>query len=112
MNNLLEKDHIHSWVKWKKTEKGVYFKCNHPLCYASMESKMLIGKTSLCPQCMVNTFVLTKDDLRRAKPICPQICSMTKKAIVARTLSGGVNQALNKLFFVPDNPRDTPSDFD
>lgn len=106
MNNLLEKDHIHSWIKWKVTDKGAYFKCSHPFCYSTMEKRLLLGKTSLCPSCLVNTFELTLERLRRSKPVCPQTCSMTKEDITKRSLQGNVMGALDKLFKIPEDPND------
>jgi hypothetical protein len=107
---MLSKDHIHSWVRLKTTAKGVYFKCNHPECFSTQERRMIEGKLNLCPKCMRNTFILTKEDLRRAKPLCPKDCSNSKKAIQDRSLNQGVSGALDLLFKIPELPRETSID--
>jgi hypothetical protein len=106
MNNQLDKDHVHSWIKWKKTEKTTYFKCAHPQCFSTIDGSLLVGKVSLCPSCNQNTFILDKHDLKRTRPVCPQLCSMTKEDIAARNISTGVSGALNKLFNIPDGIRE------
>lgn len=70
------KEHKHTWVKHKQREG--YFRCTGATCYSIQPRDILIGKENACPFCG-KTFLLSREDLRRAKPRC-QDCSQTKEA--------------------------------
>ena len=89
--NPLGDEHIHSFIRYRKVAKPtlhyketVYFKCSHPRCMSSFEREQLIGKESLCPQCLTNVFILDHRALERATPKC-LACRKTKEAKAFRT---------------------------
>lgn len=76
-------DHTHTYVRWKTTKLGVtYFRCNHANCTHFIDKELIVGKTTLCSNCG-GQFILSRDDLRRAKPKCLD-CSNTKEAKISR----------------------------
>lgn len=70
--------HLHSYVR--KTAPGsvsynrplrlVLWKCSHPDCTHSAKTEDIAEKRSLCPKCLVNTYVMDYEMLRRVKPCC------------------------------------------
>jgi hypothetical protein len=56
--------------------------CADPHCTHKELREYLIGKASRCSNCK-NEFVLTHEDLKRARPLCIN-CSNTKEAIAFR----------------------------
>lgn len=66
----VEPDHKHSWVRYKRTDKTVWFKCNDPRCTSVMDRELLIGKLSLCPKCKLEEFELEREALKRKMPLC------------------------------------------
>lgn len=70
------KDHRHSYRR-HPTRKGYYF-CTGKECFAIHEKAILVGKEARCPACL-KLYLLTSEDLRRARPVCPN-CSGTKEA--------------------------------
>ena len=73
-------DHTHSYVR--KGTKGIakkekWWKCNDPKCTHFDRRENIIGKMSLCSHCGLKEFVLTREDLERAKPRCMD-CRNTK----------------------------------
>ena len=76
-------NHTHTYVRWKTTKLGVtYYRCNHPNCTHFIDRELIIGKTSLCSSCG-EQFILSREDLRRAKPRCMS-CANTKEARTIR----------------------------
>lgn len=76
--------HVHSFVYYKTSGTGkVSYKCADPLCTKFYDKRLILGKYSLCPKCQVNTFELTREDLRRKMPVCLE-CSNTKAARIRR----------------------------
>lgn len=69
-------NHIHSYIKFKK--RPGFFRCNSPDCTHFIERDAILNKLSLCTSCG-NQMILTREDLRRAKPKCLD-CANTKKA--------------------------------
>jgi len=91
--------HIHSFVRLRKTKTGKYqWKCSDPDCMFLTVQEMVIGKRTLCPQCLEHTFIITPHDLQRAVPRCPQKCSTRKEHVNARTKQKQINSALEDLF--------------
>lgn len=74
-------NHIHTYkrliLKSGRNSPARYM-CADPDCSHNTLADLLIGKSSLCNKCH-EKFVLTYEDLRRAKPLCIN-CSNTKEA--------------------------------
>lgn len=72
--------HIHTFKRVKATRDGKHFlyMCIDPHCTYRVDKLYLVGKAALCNSCH-QEFILTGEDLRRAKPIC-QECSNTAKS--------------------------------
>lgn len=68
-------NHVHCYIKYKG--KLGLFRCNSPDCTHFTEKEAILGKLSLCTECGT-AFILSRDDLRRARPKCLS-CSNTKK---------------------------------
>lgn len=85
--------HIHTYIRWKRTEKEIWYKCTHPDCNHYAALSFLIGKRAICGICNENEIILTKEDLRRAVPRC-QGCSNTKVAIRRRRLESQLSSIL------------------
>jgi hypothetical protein len=78
--------HTHSYVR--RGSKGLakkekLWKCADPNCTHFTTREDVLGKLSLCPNCMTKEFVLTHEDLRRAKPKCKD-CANTAEAEILR----------------------------
>lgn len=56
-----------------------WFKCNDPNCFYTAPRSLILGKTSLCPQCHIHELILDKEAMRRAVPRCIN-CRETKEA--------------------------------
>ena len=69
-------NHIHTYVKYKR--KPGFFRCEAQDCTHSIDRELIIGKLNLCSMCG-KQMILTREDLRRARPRCIE-CSETKKA--------------------------------
>lgn len=69
-------NHVHTYRRLDKL-KGT-FNCADKYCTRLVHKSHLSGKASLCNNCG-REFVLTKEDLKRAKPMCFN-CSNTKEA--------------------------------
>lgn len=69
-------DHVHTYIRYKK--RPGYYRCAAPNCTHLQEKEFLLGKNSLCSACG-SCFVLTYEDLRKAKPRCLN-CANTKEA--------------------------------
>lgn len=59
------KDHVHSVIK----ATGSRYTCSDPECTWRDSKEYLIGKQSRCPYCGT-IFILTKTNIRLAKPWC------------------------------------------
>lgn len=68
-------NHIHTYIR-KSSNKNMY-RCNSPDCTHFTDKESILGKLSLCTSCG-DTIILSREDLRRAKPKC-LACSDTKK---------------------------------
>jgi|SRR6186713_623860 len=91
--------HIHSFIRHGKTKTGVIqWKCSDPDCMYLISQELIVGKRTLCPNCMEYTFVLTNEDLRRAKPRCPQKCSETLEHEIQRMHTPKTKNILDSLF--------------
>lgn len=80
---MAKQEHQHSWIKWRKWQGSQHWKCADPDCFETIEGTLLEGKRSLCPNCHEVTFILTKDLMRRVKPLCFN-CRNTKDARAQR----------------------------
>jgi hypothetical protein len=65
--------HIHSYVRCPNRKN--FYKCDDPYCTHFVPRDLILGKACHCA-CGAE-FVLTREDLRRARPRCPN-CSDTK----------------------------------
>jgi len=86
-------NHIHQYIRVKRTVrdgKPFLFMCAHPDCSHRNEKKFIEGKHSICNKCG-SEFVLTREDLRRSKPVCVN-CSQTKEAKLHRQIREGVSE--------------------
>lgn len=83
-------NHTHTWKK-HPTRRGIYI-CDHPKCLYNQEKAVLVGKECACNSCGAH-FVLTREDLRRARPIC-LACSNTKKGRAFRMARDLTNRVL------------------
>ena len=82
------KGHIHSFkrhplVSTKRLASANphligHYMCSGKFCFATYHKEMLKGKENQCPSCE-KVFLLTAEDLRRARPVCPN-CSNSKNA--------------------------------
>jgi hypothetical protein len=68
-------NHIHSYIRFSKTQ----YRCADPYCSHLNTIDKLLGKVSRCPICKITDFVLSRSDLKLAKPRCIN-CSQTKSA--------------------------------
>lgn len=73
-------NHVHTYVKYKG--RPGFYRCDAPDCTHFIDKESILGKYSLCTECG-SQMILTKDDLRRARPKCFN-CSNTKEAIRKR----------------------------
>jgi hypothetical protein len=67
---------VHRYVRHDRRRD--FYRCADKYCYHFMDRGSLIGKASLCNMCK-QEFELSRDDLRRKKPVCYR-CSNTAKA--------------------------------
>ncbi len=73
-----ENDHIvHSYFRSRFTVNGkkMVWACKNPYCSHTLlvpknDRSILIGKMTLCPQCMETQFILSQEDVKRKTPIC------------------------------------------
>lgn len=75
-------NHIHTYVRFTKD----VYRCSDKHCYHTAKKSILVGKATLCTECG-QEFVLTREDLRRARPRC-LACSKTKKALEVQNATG------------------------
>jgi hypothetical protein len=77
--------HTHSYVRWKRQGKDNewWYKCADPHCTYIAPRSLVIGKSSLCPECHEHEFILDHEALRRAVPKCHH-CRNTKEAKARR----------------------------
>ncbi len=96
--------HIHSFIRHKPSSKSINprWKCSDPDCMYYITQDMIEGKRTLCPHCLENTWVLSRDDFKRAEPRCPQKCSLVKEHIEARDKKNKVANILENLLFQRD----------
>jgi len=89
-------NHIHTYRRVRATQDGKHFlyMCTDPHCTFRSPKIFLVGKAALCNSCH-NEFVLTSEDLRRAKPVCPN-CSQTKDAKEFRRLREALRETFNE----------------
>lgn len=81
--------HTHCFVRRKSltTNRPTdTFACEHPVCTTSFHRKLLVGKETLCAVCKQNKFLLTADDLRRARPRCIE-CSQKQSVRQQRQIA-------------------------
>ena len=90
-------NHIHEFIKWKVRFGELFYRCAHPDCSKITEQSLLVGKRSTCGLCHTGTLVLTKEDLKRAKPRCLE-CSETSAARELRATKAKVAGVLDTLF--------------
>jgi hypothetical protein len=69
-------NHTHTYIRLKN--KPGFYRCNSPDCTHHANKDVILGKLSLCTDCQ-QPMILTREDLRRARPKCLN-CSDTKKA--------------------------------
>ena len=72
-------DHIHTYVRWKVAFGELQYRCANPDCLHTAPVSLIEGKRSICSKCGLNELILSKEDLRRVKPMCVE-CSNTKEA--------------------------------
>jgi hypothetical protein len=65
---MASKDHVHTYERIPN-EKSIRYKCSDPDCTHVMMKGQLKGKRSKCWGC-ANTFILTGEHLKRARPHC------------------------------------------
>lgn len=75
-------NHVHTYVRFTKD----VFRCSDKHCYHTANKTILVGKASICNECG-EEFVLSRQDLRRARPRCLK-CSKTKKALIQQSAAG------------------------
>lgn len=88
--------HTHSYIRYRTTKSGrIEYKCADPICPHIAERNFLVGKLSLCPAC-ASEFILTRDSLRRARPLCMN-CSNSKESQQYRKTKSVVDNLLESL---------------
>jgi sRNA-binding protein len=97
-------NHVHTYYTTKKRERIFY--CADPYCTHRLDRKLLVGKASKCNLCG-NEFILTRQDLERAKPRC-QACSQTKQAKAIHAASAVFQQAIQDAFEKQQQKAQTP----
>lgn len=101
MSNVI--NHTHTYVKLGiRFGNRLFYKCDDPDCYHEADTNKILGKRSLCSICHQNVFILTKEDLRRARPRCPD-CSKTKESIARKETKSKLEEffTTEKLFQEP-----------
>jgi hypothetical protein len=105
--------HTHTYIRHETRKK--YMRCFSPHCTHVIEAAILRGKASLCTICG-DEFVLTREDLRRAKPRCPK-CSMTKEGGIRRDIEskeglgkGIIPDQIIRSLFPPEEDPDSESE--
>jgi len=88
-------DHIHEYVKFGVKFGELHYKCNHPDCFHTAPVSLIEGKRTMCAICHQKDFILTREDLRRAKPRCPD-CSETREAVERRKLQAVLGEVLGE----------------
>jgi len=71
-------------------------KCADPYCSHINTNDRLIGKVSRCPFCKITDFILTRADLKLAKPKCVN-CSQTRAAKEFRENRDKVKETLGAI---------------
>lgn len=84
-------EHVHSFVRYKKTKNAIYYKCNDPYCTTVFDRELLVGKASRCS--CTNIFILDREQLKRAVPKCLD-CRNTKEAILHKRAKQLVGQLI------------------
>ena len=85
--NKTIKKHVHIMIRWKKIIDEMVFKCDDPDCQFTRTASFLEGKRSICGVCKTNELILTKSDLKMARPRCAA-CSNKQEAQKNRQLTG------------------------
>lgn len=67
--------HSYQRSHYTKDGKTMIWKCTHPMCTHTLNvpvknRRILIGRASLCPKCMQNTFVISQVDAKLKTPHC------------------------------------------
>ena len=88
-------DHVHIFVRWRKAFGEWQYKCADPDCYEVKPLSLILGKRSRCAVCRQTEMILTREDLRRAKPRCKD-CSNTKQAIWNRKIQADLTKILQE----------------
>lgn len=99
--------HIHTYVKYKN--RPGFYRCEAPDCTHIIDKELLLGKLSLCSLCG-SQMILTREDLRRAKPRCLN-CSETKKAKLHKK-ANEITKLLGTAAFDPLQLRDKQGGLD
>lgn len=97
---LNNKEHTCIWVRWKKNFGEWQYKCDDPDCYKVKAKSFLIGKRTMCAVCRQRDFVLTKLDLKLARPRCED-CSTTKEALERKRIKSIAAKILDGTFEPP-----------
>lgn len=95
-------NHVHKYVRFKG--KPGYYKCDSFDCTFYIERELIVNKLTRCSKCE-DVFVLTREDLKRARPKCSN-CSKSKKAKEDRLLQDLTRDLGTSPEFLPGIPKE------
>lgn len=85
--------HLHTYQR-VKGKRDVY-KCIHPDCTHFTQKELIVGKRADCPFCH-NSFVLSKEALRLAKPHCSTCVVRPDKRKFKPTMTDSISENLKR----------------
>lgn len=97
-------NHVHTFTRGRKIFGVQFYMCAHPDCYDMKARTDLVGKRSLCAVCGQHEMILTKEDLKRAKPRCSK-CSNTNEAREKRASEEGGAEGAPDVHETPEAER-------
>lgn len=86
-------NHTHTYERMRNKS---YYRCVDPHCSHTQKRELLEKKACICYKCN-NEFILTWEDLRRARPICLN-CSNTEEARRLREVRENVGNVIEEMF--------------
>lgn len=104
LDTTMVKHTTHSYIRSHYTDDGtkIVFKCADPNCTHTLlvpkkNRSLIIGRATLCPECLKNRFALTSEDIKRKVPKCIE-CRGGQKAETLRAGKKIMENVLGDLF--------------
>lgn len=87
--------HTHQYIRKREKEKEDVFRCAHASCNHYLRKGYVEGKKSICNRCG-NEFILTKKELKMAKPHC-MACGRGKEGTKIKVTEQFVEELMKEL---------------